>query len=86
MIRSRSPKEPTGRMGFTYVAVSLRAAGEPKSYQANFLVDTGATDTLAPAAELRKVGIKPIGKKAYELADGSLVEYEFGLAEISWMK
>jgi clan AA aspartic protease len=72
-------------MGLSYVTVSLRAAGHRKKYQASFLVDTGATDTMAPAAELRKIGIKPIGKTTYELADGSLEEYEFGLAEISFM-
>ena len=72
-------------MGVTYVTVTLKAAGGRKKYQANFLVDTGATDSLAPAAELRKIGVKPVGKMAYELADGSLAEYQFGLAEISFM-
>jgi len=72
-------------MGLSYVTVSLRATGQKKSYRASFLVDTGATDTLAPASELRKVGITPIGKTAYELVDGLLQEYEFGLAEISFM-
>jgi len=47
--------------------------------------DTGATDTLVPATELRKIGVKPVGKVAYELADGSLQEYQFGLVEISFM-
>ena len=72
-------------MGLTYVTVALKAAGGRKKYQSNFLVDTGATDTLAPAAELRKIGVKPVGKTAYELADGSLEEYPFGLVEISFM-
>ncbi len=72
-------------MGLSYVTVSLNAAGRPEKYQANFLVDTGATDSLAPASELRKIGIVPVGRMAYELAGGSLQEYEFGLAEISFM-
>jgi clan AA aspartic protease len=72
-------------MGLTYVTVTLKAPGRKKKYQANFLVDTGATDTLAPGVELRKIGVKPVGKMAYELADGSLEEYQFGLAEISFM-
>jgi clan AA aspartic protease len=84
MIKSRSGKG-SQPMSLSYVTVSLKAAGRKKSYQANFLVDTGATDTLAPASALRKVGILPIGKTAYELADGSLQDYEFGLAEISFM-
>jgi clan AA aspartic protease len=72
-------------MGLTYVTAVLKALGGRKKYQATFLVDTGATDTMVPASELRKIGVKPIGKMAYELADGSLKEYEFGLAEITFM-
>jgi clan AA aspartic protease len=73
-------------MGLTYVTVTLRSLGaKRKKYEANFLVDTGATDSLAPAAELRKIGVKPVGRMAYELADGSLEEYPFGLVEISFM-
>ena len=72
-------------MGLTYTTVTLKAPGGTDQYQANFLVDTGATDSLAAASELRKIGVKPVGKMAYELADGSLEEFEFGLAEISFM-
>jgi hypothetical protein len=72
-------------MGLTYVTVSLNAAGHRRKFQSKFLADTGATDTLAPADQLRKIGIKPIGKMACELADGTLEEFEFGLAEISFM-
>jgi len=32
-----------------------------------------------------KVGIRAVGKTAYELANGVVEEYEFGLAEISFM-
>jgi clan AA aspartic protease len=56
-----------------------------KQYTAEFLVDAGATDSLAPARELGKAGIKRRGRMAYELADGSTVEYDFGLAEIQFM-
>ncbi|MGZ5437931.1 MAG: clan AA aspartic protease [Pyrinomonadaceae bacterium] len=73
-------------MGLTHVTVRLRnLAGPNGGYEADFLVDTGATDSLAPAAELRKAGIQPVGQTAYELANGRLEEYEFGLAEISFM-
>ena len=72
-------------MGLTYVTDALKVPGGKKRYQANFLVDTGATDSLAPAGELRKTGVKPVGKTVYELADGSLQEYSFGLVEISFM-
>ena len=71
-------------MGLTRVAVTLRNMGSPESFQSQFLVDTGATDSMAPASELRRIGIQPIGKMSYELATG-IVEYEYGLAEISFI-
>jgi clan AA aspartic protease len=73
-------------MGLTHVTVSLKdMASDNGGYEADFLVDTGATDSLAPAAELTRIGVKPVGKMVYELADGSLQEYPFGLARISFM-
>ena len=72
-------------MGLTHVPVKLKSLTSARSYQSQFLVDTGATDSLAPASELRKIGIKTIGKMTYEMVDGRVEEYEFGLAEISFM-
>ena len=73
-------------MGLVHVTVSLRASEKSrKNYEADFLVDTGTTDSMAPAKGLKKAGIKRRGRMAYELADGSTVEYDFGLAEIEFM-
>lgn len=73
-------------MGLTYVTVTLKASQtSKKKYASEFLVDTGATYIMAPANELLKVGIKPVGKTVYELADGSLKEYQFGLVIIEFM-
>jgi len=73
-------------MGLIHVTVSLRVpGGKDGAYESLFLVDTGATDCMAPAADLRRVGIRAVGKMAYELADGSIREYEFGLAQIDFM-
>ena len=74
-------------MGLTYVTVILKAPGHPNgaAYEAVFLVDTGATDTLAPAAELEKIGVRALGTTIYELADGTLQEYPFGLVQIEFM-
>ena len=54
-------------------------------YEALFLVGTGATDSMAPGSELQRVSIRPVGKTSYELANGSVVEYPFGLAQIEFM-
>lgn len=56
-----------------------------KVYEAVFLVDTGATDCLAPADELEKLGVRKEGKTSYELADGTVWEYPFGLVRIEFM-
>ena len=73
-------------MGLTHVTTTVRRlAGRGKGFIAEFLVDTGAVDCLAPAKDLREAGIKPEGKNIYELADGSPVELEYGFARISLM-
>jgi len=73
-------------MGLTHVTVKLRSLSSPNgAYEAEFLVDTGATDSLVPTAELNKIGVKPIGSTAYELANGTIQEYPFGLVEIAFL-
>lgn len=73
-------------MGVTHVTVSLKTNERAKKqYEADFLVDTGSTDCLAPAAELKKIGVTPAGKRVYELANGDKVEYKFGLVVIEFM-
>jgi clan AA aspartic protease len=73
-------------MGLTYVSVTLKRPGSANgNYQAVFLVDTVASDTMAPASELQRIGVEPAGRLAYELADGTLHEYSFGIAQIEFM-
>ena len=73
-------------MGLTHVTVALKSFGAPNgTYEADFLVDAGATDSLAPASELRKIGLEPAGKTTYELANGEVAEYSFGLVQICFM-
>jgi clan AA aspartic protease len=72
-------------MGFIRVQVRLRDFSSGDSYQSEFFVDTGAADSLAPASELKKIGVRAVGKMAYELANGDVEEFQFGLVEISFM-
>lgn len=72
--------------GLTRIDVTLKSRGSSKrTYREQFLVDTGAADSMAPASRLRSIGIKPIGERVYELADGTKQKYQFGLAEITFM-
>ena len=73
-------------MGLTHVTVrasNLAKDGEP--YEADFLVDTEAIDSLAPADRLEEAGIGPEGKKVYELANGEPIECEYGFARIAFL-
>jgi clan AA aspartic protease len=73
-------------MGLTRVTTKLTNIEFPsKIYESIFLVDTGATDCLAPADELEKLGVRKEGKTSYEFADGSVREYYFGLVRIEFM-
>jgi deoxyribonuclease-4 len=82
----RKIKAESRSMGVTHVTTRIRSlTGTGPSYQAEFLVDTGAIDCLAPASQLRKVGIKPEGKAVYELADGRPVEMQYGFARVSFI-
>src|ERR1043165_9409841 len=73
-------------MGLTKVKARLTSLHDPQdSYEDLFLVETGATDSMAPSDELEKLGIEPEGKMAYELADGTIREFPFGLVRIAFM-
>jgi len=73
-------------MGLTNVTTKLTSLQNPqKTYESLFLVDTGATDSMAPVDELDKLGVKPEGKMSYELADGTVKEFSFGLVKIEFM-
>jgi predicted aspartyl protease len=73
-------------MGLTHVTVSLKPMGTSGvPYESVFLVNTGAIDTMAPASDLRRVGITPAGATTYEFADGTFHEFSFGLAQIEFM-
>jgi clan AA aspartic protease len=70
-------------MGLIRVPVSLRTLeGNGDSYSADFLIDTGSTDTLVPGSELRRLGVRVIDRRRYALADGGVREYEIGLARV----
>ena len=74
------------KMGLTHVTTALSNLSKSEApYEAEFLVDTGAIDCLAPAASLVKAGIQAEGKDVYELSNGDVVEYPYGFARVSFM-
>jgi clan AA aspartic protease len=70
-------------LGHTYAEITVRPlADSAKSRKGSALVDTGATDTFLPASVLRKLGIRPSARRAYELADGTEQELPIGFGVI----
>ncbi len=72
-------------LGHTYAEITVRPlAGSSKSWKGQVLADTGATDTFLPASVLRKLGIKLLERRSYELADGTEQELPigFGIVEV----
>ncbi|MBI4264131.1 MAG: clan AA aspartic protease [Acidobacteria bacterium] len=73
-------------MGITQVTAAVRNPARPqKLWEGLFLVDTGAVDCLVPSARLRALGLKPRGRRVYQLADGSEVTLDVTVAEIEFM-
>jgi hypothetical protein len=58
---TKTPLEGVGNMGLTHVAVKLRSFVSNDSFEAEFLVDSGATDSLVPGSEIIKIGAQPVG-------------------------
>ena len=73
-------------MGATHVTVRITNPAEPdRFWEGLFLVDTGATDSLAPRSSLEAIGLEPRGQRKYELADGSELALDITVAEIEFM-
>jgi len=72
-------------MELTYVPVEVRTLQGTESFTVMFSIDIDSLDSIAPASELRKIGMAPVGKRMYELANGELVEYEYGFAELRFL-
>lgn len=73
-------------MGATHVTVTIRNPADPeRAWEALFLVDTGAADSLVPRPHLEAIGLKPRGRRVYELADGREITVDVTVAEIEFM-
>ena len=73
-------------MEFIHVPVTVRnPADTSKELEVNFLVDTGAMDSLMPRDRLESIGITPKGQREYVLADGSETTLDLATADMEIM-
>lgn len=89
IFRRKTVREFKGRgdaVGATYTTVAIRNPSEPERvWEGEFLVDTGATDTLVPKQHLESIGIVPEGQRVYGLADGNELRLDIAVARIEVM-
>lgn len=73
-------------MGATHVTVTVKnPAARERVWQGEFLVDTGAIESLVPRQYLEAIGVEPIGSRTYEMADGRRLQLDIGGAEFEFM-
>lgn len=70
-----------GSMGLTVLELDVANPAVPKKAERiEFLVDSGAIYSVVPADVLVKLGIRPIGKQTFRLADGTKIARQKGVA------
>lgn len=69
-------------MGMTKVTLTIKNPRSPatNTYKSEFLVDSGATYTVVPSYQLKKMGIKPTREEKFVLADGKIISRKVGNA------
>ncbi len=66
-------------MGLTFIEADISNPAKPKKHaRVEFLIDTGASYSVIPAALLRNLGIKPHSRRTFILADGSKIARRLG--------
>ncbi len=73
-------------MGTTHITVTVKnPAARDRTWQGEFLVDTGAIESVIPRQHLEAIGVEPFGSRTYELADGSRLQLDMGGAVLEFM-
>ncbi len=69
-------------MGTFRVDIEIGDPGGERWETVNALVDTGATYLVVPRLLLESLGIDPLERRPFTLADGRTVEYEVGMVPL----
>ena len=71
-------------MGIFEVQVDVGRMGAAETAPVTALVDTGAAHSVMPESLLKRLGLKPLEYRPYSIADGSEVEYGYGIARFAY--
>ncbi len=68
-------------MGLTFLKIGVGNPAKPKvTEEIEFLLDSGAIYSVVPNKILRKLGIKPLDKQEFRLANGEKIVRKKGIA------
>lgn len=68
-------------MGLTELEIEVGNPAKPKATRKlTFLIDSGAVYSVVPQRVLKDLGIKPIAREEFRLADGSKITRKKGIA------
>ena len=74
-------------MGLTFIKASIINPENPRrKTRLEFLVDSGATYSVAPKTRLNRIGIRPHGTRTFTLADGTRMTGKSGLRSFPSME
>ena len=70
-------------VGVFDVRLGVGGTGEAEVTYVSATVDTGAIHSMLPESLLRRLNVNPLERHSYTLADGSEVEYDFGMMRLA---
>ena len=86
LFRRNTVRQMGDSVGATFITVTVRNPHEPdRVWEGEFLVDTGAVDTLVPRQHLEAIGLVPEGTRTYGLANGQEIVMGIAGARIEFM-
>ena len=71
-------------MGLFEVQVGVGRMGADETAPVKALVDTGAAHSVMPESLMKRLGLAPLEYGPYSIADGSEVEYGYGIARFTF--
>ncbi len=86
LFKRKRVREMGDAVGATYITVATRNPYDPdRVWEGEFLIDTGAVDTLVPRQHLESIGIVPEGQRIYGLADGKEISLDVAVARLEFL-
>ena len=73
-------------MSEMFVTVTIRNPAMPERiWKELFLIDARTIDSLVPRDQLEAIGLRPVGHRSYELADGTEARMDITTGQIEFM-